>query len=290
VALVRTAADAAGIDWAAVLADAQNGITADHEVDLGGVWSSALSAAQYHVPGSWHQISLLYNGMGDASGNFVAFSSGPLGTRPGPTTLIVTPDTRWPAGGDRSTQGANSALPLPAGQYIANRTGEDFFDGSNPWGSSQYESRRWWSIRENSGVGTYSLIDVDEINMLAAEAQLALGNGAAAMTLVNASRTQHGLAPFTDPALTAPDCVPVLPTGACGTLREAMKYEKRMETQLTGYMTWFLDSRRWGDLPQGTALEWPVPNGEMDTRNQAFYDMPYPGSVGKTAGIGTYGY
>ncbi|MBX3174609.1 MAG: hypothetical protein KF709_09370 [Gemmatimonadaceae bacterium] len=280
----------ATIDWALVLADATNGITADHQIALGGTWSSAMDAGQYHVPGSWHQISLMYNGMADNSGNFVAFSAVPLLSRPGPTTLVVTPDTRWPAGATRAAQQANSSLPLPAGQYIANRQGEDFFDGTNPWGSSQYESRRWWSIRDNGGVGIYSFIDVDEINMIAAEANLALGNGPAAMTLVNNSRTQHGLAAFADPAGTAPDCVPTLPTGACGNLREAMKYEKRMETQLTGYMAWFLDSRRWGDLVQGTVLEWPVPNAEMDTRNQAFYDMPYPGATGKTAGVGTYGY
>jgi hypothetical protein len=63
-----------------------------------------------------------------------------------------------------------------------------------------------------------------------------------------------------------------------------MKWEKRMETAFTGYAQWYLDSRGWGDLAEGTALEWPVPYQEMDARNQAFY----PSSSG--AARGTYGF
>lgn len=292
--VARTPAERAAIDWVAVAADAAAGISADHNIDIGANWGSALNASTYNIPGNWHQISLLYQGMADNSGAYVAFSAGPLLARPGATTLVQTPDTRWPAGADRTAQRANSALPLPAGQYIQNRDpGDDFFDQANPWGSSMYDNRRWWAIQNNNGVGTMAFIDVDEIHMLRAEAlirQGGAGNLTAAMNLVNASRTQHGLAAFTDPNGTAPDCVPTLPNGSCGTLLEAMKYEKRMETQFTGFMQWFLDSRGWGDLVQGTALEWPVPYQEMDTRNKPFYDMPYPGAVGKTAAVGTYGY
>jgi hypothetical protein len=292
--VARTPAERAAIDWVAVAADAAAGISADHNIDIGANWGSALNASTYNIPGNWHQISLLYQGMADNSGAYVAFSAGPLLARPGATTLVQTPDTRWPAGADRNAQRANSALPLPAGQYIQNRDpGDDFFDQANPWGSSMYDNRRWWAIQNNNGVGTMAFIDVDEIHMLRAEAlirQGGAGNLTAAMNLVNASRTQHGLAAFTDPNGMAPDCVPTLPNGSCGTLLEAMKYEKRMETQFTGFMQWFLDSRGWGDLVQGTALEWPVPYQEMDTRNKPFYDMPYPGAVGKTAAVGTYGY
>lgn len=294
--VARNPAERAAVDWAQVAADAAAGITADHIIQLNPTtgWSSALNASTYNIPGNWHQLSLLYSGMADASGAFVAFSAVPLANRPGSTTLVQTPDTRWPSGATRAAQFANSTLPLPAGQYISNRNpGDDFFDAANPWGSSQYDNRRWWSIQSNNGVGPMAFIDADEIGMLRAEALIRLGgagNLATAMAVVNASRTAHGLAAFTVATGTAPDCVPVLPTGACGTLLEAMKYEKRMETQLTGYMQWFLDSRGWGDLVQGTVLEWPVPNQEMDTRNKPFYDMPYPGSTGKTAAVGTYGY
>jgi hypothetical protein len=84
---------------------------------------------------------------------------------------------------------------------------------------------------------------------------------------------------------TAGNCVPRLPTGTCGSLLEAMKYEKRMETMFTGYMVWYTDSRGWGDLPQNTAIEWPVPYQEMQARLQPYYN----GERKQTA-ASTYGF
>jgi hypothetical protein len=54
-------------------------------------------------------------------------------------------------------------------------------------------------------------------------------------------------------------------------------------------MQWFVDARGWGDLVQGTALHWPVPFQEMDTRNKPFYNMPGTGTL-PGAPIGTYGF
>ena len=83
--------------------------------------------------------------------------------------------------------------------------------------------------------------------------------------------------------------MPRVPSGnslVCGTLFEAMKWEKRMETIFTGYAQWFIDSRGWGDLPAGTSTQWPVPYQEMDARRQAFYNSQ-PTWV---AGTSTYGF
>ena len=60
--------------------------------------------------------------------------------------------------------------------------------------------------------------------------------------------------------------------GTCGSLLEAMKYEKRMETAYTGYIQWLVDSRGWGDLPVNTIIEWPVPFQEMQARQQPYYN------------------
>ena len=84
-------------------------------------------------------------------------------------------------------------------------------------------------------------------------------------------------------------CVPRTPTGPdhaleCGTLFEAMKWEKRLETAWTGYAQWFIDARGWGDLAEGTTYMWPVPYQEMDARRQDFYN-----SIWQT-GPGTYGF
>jgi hypothetical protein len=65
---------------------------------------------------------------------------------------------------------------------------------------------------------------------------------------------------------------PAFTTTACGNIFEAMKYEKRLESAFTGYAQWFIDSRGWGDLTEGTVLEWPVPWQELYSRlNQNLY-------------------
>ena len=91
-------------------------------------------------------------------------------------------------------------------------------------------------------------------------------------------------------------CVPKVPqapgfnTVGCGTILEAMKWEKRMETAFACVqLCWFTDSRGWGDLPENTALFWAVPYQEMDARLQPFYSTG-GGLAGSSAPKGTYGF
>jgi hypothetical protein len=90
-------------------------------------------------------------------------------------------------------------------------------------------------------------------------------------------------------------CVPRIPDGTaaykaskCGNVWDALKWEYRMETMYTGYGMWYFAGRGWGDLPQGTALYWPVPYQEMDTRRQVFYSSGGVGGTG-SAPNGNYG-
>ena len=298
-AIARTPAQRAAVDWVAVAADAAAGITANHVISLNGAtgWTSGVDASTFQTSASWHQISMIYSGMADTSGAYQAFIAQPMASRDGMAVLVRTPDTRWPSGATRALQNANTTLPLAAGKYISNRaSGGDQPDNSNPWGTSQYDHRRYYTIQTAAGIGPMAFITYAEIAMLRAEALLAPGaqnNPATAMALVNTQRATAGLPPFATPGSLAPGttgCVPRLPDNTCGTLREAMKYEKRMETQLTGYMQWFLDSRGWGDLPLGTSLHWPVPYQEMDARNLPFYNMPFPGAAGANLGAGPSSY
>ena len=131
--------------------------------------------------------------------------------------------------------------------------------------------------------------------MLAAEGYIRTGNIAAAQALINKTRTKNGLAAInvtsaTQPIGSLPNCVPRVPQApnftstACGTIFEAMKYEKRMETAFTGYLVWFTDNRGWGDLLEGTTVEWPVPYQEMQARQSGYYNGT------NRAARGTYGF
>ena len=55
------------------------------------------------------------------------------------------------------------------------------------------------------------------------------------------------------------------------------------------YVSHWFSGRGWGDLPEGTAVHWPVPYQEMDTRRKPFYPL---GGVGRdgAAARGNYGF
>ena len=295
--VARTPAERAAVDWAAVISDATNGITADFTVAYGGGsgWSAGYDTNQMYVTGGWHAMPLFYYGMADVSGGYDAWLATPRDARK--SFVVVTPDKRWPQGATRALQQAEapSSVAIPAGRFVRNRpTGEDV--PIVGWGDSFYDHRRYGTGYLASVSGNYVEMSKAEIDMLAAEGYIRAGNLAAAAALIDVSRIKNGLASVGVPASataaisTAADCVPRVPQGpsftssACGNILEAMKYEKRMETAFTGYMIWFADSRGWGDLVEGTALEWPVPYQEMQARYQ-----PYHNGTNRAA-KGTYGF
>lgn len=303
--LARDGTERAAVDWTSVIADATNGISANVVLQMGGSWSCAFDCSQMYVTGGWHEFPLPILGMADTSGAYKTYITTAVGGRDGASVLIRTPDARFPAGATRAAQQAAapvSGTALPAGIYIGNRASGDDFPGDG-WGSSQYDHRRWLNIRAASGTGPMVVFAKAENDMLAAEGYIRKGDLASAATLINASRTLHGLPAINTPAsatasvtgsFSAQGCVPQVPNAtssnvACGSILEAMKWEKRMETAYTGFMSWYLDARGWNDLPEFTAQQWPIPNKEMDSRLEAFYNMG--GSGGKFAAPkGTYGF
>jgi hypothetical protein len=295
--LPRTPAGRAAVNWTAVIADATNGITADHapQMDPSVGWRAQYDAQQMYAAPSWHQLPLWYYGMADTSGGYDAWLALPRDSR-APFT-VRTPDTRWPAGATNVAQLADaiSEIEVPPGRYIRNSNGQDVPPGTG-WGFSVYQHRRYGRTRANQNVGPYTDMSATEVSMLAAEGYLRAGQVAQAIPLINASRVRNGLPPIpagtsaTQPIGTLPNCVPRVPqppnftSTACGTVFEAMKYEKRMETAFTGYMIWFTDNRGWGDMVATTPLEWPVPYQEMQARLQPFYNGT------NVAPLGTYGF
>ncbi len=281
----RTPAEAAAINWAAVIADGTTGITADFTQDVGGTtgWSGGYHTIQSYVASTWAWAPMYYYGMADVSGRYSTWLSQPRDSRT--QFLVVTPDTRWPQGATRAVQQAEAGpatVQLPAGRYMRNRqTGDD--PPATGWGESMYDHRRWGGIRQNANTGTLVEMDVDESRLYAAEGYIRTGQFALAAPLINQSRTANGLPAVgvvdgTSPVAGGASCVPQVPQGpsftsaACGNMWEAMKYEMRMESAWTGYMAWFRHHRRWGDMIDGTPLQWPVPYQEMQARAQGFYN------------------
>ena len=287
--VARTELARRAVAWPLVIADAAAGITADHNITVGGTtgWAFGFDAGQMYVTGGWHAFPMAFAGMADSSGAYQTwFNTVPTSSRR--AFLVLTADQRWATGGTRAAQQASTPTNSIAPRYIRNRpTGEDVVAASS--GESFYDHRRYGATNVSTTGGPYTDMSKTEIDMLAAEGHLYAGNRALAEPLISISRVRNGLPSVVGvgagvvPGGNA--CVPKLRSGACGTLLDALKYEKRMETAFTGFMVWFTDSRGWGDLPTNTAVEWPVPYQEMQARQQAYYN-----GTNTFRGSSTYGF
>lgn len=266
----RTPAERAAVDWAAVLADVDAGITTDfalHMDYINGWHNDVLGYGTY--PG-WSQLGFFIYGMADQSGSYQRWDGADLvgwqagGGRKdvvldGRPVLIVTPDLRFPRG---STVEAQRLAP---GRYF--RITAEGGETGGTWARPDRGTWRWsWykHVRgEDYWSGTAYLqpeIRLSEMRLLKAEALYHLGDRAGAAALVNETRVAAGLS-STDAAGTNASCVPRLPDGRCGGLLEMLKWEKRMENTFRGPLgnLWFFDGRGWGDLWRGTFLHLPVP-------------------------------
>ena len=315
--VARTPAERAAVDWTAVIADAQNGITANHDNitnTVSGPFNGVVD--QVYSYGTWHQMSPFIIGMADTSGAFASWIAKPLAARGADGSFfMVTPDQRWPQGTSRVAQQTDFALAQcnAAAQvckrYFVNRPTANDPPSSPTWGLSNYDHARWWSWRTagdggSARNGKLVFMTLAEINLLEAEGQIRKGNFAAAAVLINKTRVQNGALPpivaldNTTPVDGANACVPKVPvapsfnTLACGTMMEALKWEKRNETAYTGFIQWFMDGRGWGDLPEGTPLEWAPPYQDLQARGRTgaqIYSLG-GGNLPFSAVKGTYGY
>jgi len=305
----RTPAERATADWAAIMADADAGITADFTISMNPTagWDVVWPAQAFATgTANWHQMSQFWMGMADSSGGYDAWLTLAPGLRA--PFLVVTRDLRFPQG---ATRGAQNADTLRAGYktfagfpYWRNRpSGED--QPGQPLQISMYDFYKTRAFQTAGRIGNYPIMTRAEMRLLVAEGNIRTGNVALAAVRIDSSRTIKGglpsVAAFTDTLTPVPggvSCVPRVPdavavAGAfkaakCGNLWDALKWEYRLETAYSGYGMWYFAARGWGDLPEGTAMYWPVPYQEMDARRQTFYSAGGVGGTGSSP-RGNYG-
>lgn len=315
--VARTPAERAAVNWDLVIADAQGGLTADHNNITSTTAGPTRSwRNQYETFGLWHQMPPAIIGMADTSGAYAAWIAAPIANRGnGNVSLtIVTPDLRFPQGATRAAQQADFAMTscqtaaTVCKRYFVNRPALNDQNSGSGFGWSNYDFVRFhsWKIAGDAGQGQNGatlFFAKAEVDLLQAEGLYRKGNYAGAAALVNITRVKNGL-----PAITAFDattpvpggsaCVPRVPNGSatqCGNLMEAIKWEKRIETAYVAFTPWYFDSRGWGDLAEGTALFFAVPYQDLQARGtapSALYGVgPGAGNApNSAAGKSTYGW
>jgi len=246
------------VDWASVVADAQNGMTVDYYVNAQSGAGIALGwRTQYDAFDTWHQVPAFIIGMADTSSSYAQWIGKSVTARGDGNVgfFMDTPDLRFPQGHTRAAQQADQLLDdcgaKSGGQgckrYFYNRpTANDVFSGQG-WGWSNYGFIRFhsWVVRGDAGtarIGKTMLMTKAELDLLQAEGlYMQGGNDAAVATLINKTRTRgmDTLQGFVCPtggcarggglpavlalrtsAATgvAPTCVPKVPTGPTGPL------------------------------------------------------------------------
>jgi hypothetical protein len=296
--VARSPAELSAIDWSAIIADAENGLSEDLIVQGGAATGWNLTGAVTALDGSV-QMSPFIWGFADVSGGYDAWIARPLDERS--DFLLVTPDLRWPTG---QTRDAQTAASVPTGAYTTTPYISHWpssFPGA-AWGVSQYYYSRYGYLRRAGFVGSQPDFLRTELDLLAAEGYLRTNRIPEAAAKIDRSRVLHGglpalagrIANASDHVPGGANCVPRVPqppsytTIACGTILEALKYEKRIELAFLPMGYWYFDARRWGDLVENTPLEYPVPALELDARNLPHYNLG--GGGPSSARRGTYGF
>lgn len=277
--VARTPAEREAVDWAKVVADVDAGITSTFSITMDdNVWTN-VNTYYHSFYGAWNQVNMLVLGMADTSGAYQSWIGTPIGTRQ-PFNL-ATPDTRWPSATTVGAQGSIYVYRGNGGSWVRSDRGT--------WRWSNYRDERYQAFYDAGFIGPYPVITLGEMELLKAEGLIRLGRVAEALPIINKYRAMGGLPAATATGTSGASCVPRLPNGQCGSLLEALKYEKRIAIANTVYGGWFFDSRGWGDLAQGTLLSYPVPAREQEVRGKTPYNTG--GASGNAvAPVGTYGY
>ena len=140
---------------------------------------------------------------------------------------------------------------------------------------------RWsWYYFLRSGVndtyyiGPQPTMTKVEMDLLSAEALIRLNRASEAVPLINITRQANGELPGVTTAgpPEGDECVPrKVASGACGSLWDALMYEKNLEmTGIEGAVSWW-DARGWGTLQEGTPVQLPVPGEELENLGLPVY-------------------
>lgn len=296
----RTPEERAAVDWARVRDHALEGLDFDFgpEGEAPAVMRSLFIQRVYLNinNGQIYRVGPRVLGMADVSGNFHEWLSQDLDFRE--AFNIDSPDIR--AQGPLDEEGEPTA-----GAYWTRNT----FTIHNPDRGSYLGSFYIHNRRTLQGLGTLNsglmpLLTADENRLYLAEAYIHLDQPQLAADLINETRMRpqmiggtggaivdQGLDPVTADGVPQSDtCVPrayfgAAPVGGpCGTLTDALVYERAMELMDMDPMRAWMDFRGFGFLPEGQLVQMPVPGRYLVSMALPIYTFGGIGGEGSAPG------
>jgi hypothetical protein len=274
----RTPQERAAVNWQKVITHTASGLTYDFGPTLQAtpsITSSYYARLQGNQSGDNLRPHYDVIGQADTSGAYQAWVALPLEQRN--RFDIRTPDRR-----------ITGTTATAAGAYFRYRTDNSGFDVAR--GTYNFSAYQWYRNAGSSNTGQARLLTVDENNLLRAEAFLRTNNPVEAARLINISRTRTvriGTASFPGlPAVTeqgvpqSTGCVPRTKAGACGTLMDALMYERGIELMAADPYRGWMDRRGFGLLPKGTILHMPIPARYLVSMGLELYSFGGVGNSG----------
>lgn len=267
----RTRAERAAVNWTEVIRRIDAGVQADfaplaQQDILWDDWKRLIARVRTGPPSDFGRPSYWVLGPADSSQGFVNYVNTPLATR-----VAFQIRTK-----DRRIQGAGG--PTVAGKYVGYNANNIFQVARGSYRFSHYYFRRYGTGNTWQS-GPQAALTVAEMDLLKAEALIRLNRAAEAVPLINKTRVANGeLSPVTVAGpIDEPGCVPRKQNGQCGSLWDALRYERGIELLgLDGVIAYF-DARGWQTLPENSLLQFPVPGRELGTLQLELYTFGGPG-------------
>ena len=271
----RTPAERAAVNWPAVIARVDAGITTNFapvgQPDiLWDDWKRLVARVrQASRPSDFGRPSYWLIGPADSTQGWVNWVAMPVANRRG-----FQMRTR-----DRRIQGAGG--PATPGSYVGFNQNDIFAASRGTYRFSWYYFHRY-GTGDTWQNGALPAMLTSEMQLLKAEGLMRGGQSALALPIINATRTTNGQLPAVtiDGPPPGAGCVPRQMDGDCGSLWDALRYEKGIEgIGVSGVIAYF-DARGWGTLPQASLLHLPVPGRELAILRRDLYTYGGPGGNG----------
>lgn len=270
----RTREERAAVDWNEVIRRIDAGITTDFapiaQPDiLWDDWKRLIARVRSGPPSDFGRPSYWLLGPADSTNGFINWVNTPLQDRL-PFQLQTT-DKRIQATGD----------PDAPGSYVGYNKANIGSASRGTWRYSWYYFHRF-GTGDSWQSGPEPALTVTEMDLLKAEALIRLNRADEAVPLINKTRVANGGLPevTVDGPPDEQGCVPRKLSGACGSLWDALRYEKRIEGLGVSGVVAFFDARGWQTLPVNTFVHLPVPGRELQTMQLPLYTFGGPGGEG----------
>ena len=270
----RTRAERASVNWAQVIQRVDAGIRTDfapvaQKEILWDDWKRLVARLRtVGRPSDFGRPSNHVVGPADSTNGYVSYLATPVANR-----VAFQIRTR-----DRRIHAASG--PTAPGKYVGYNRNDIFAIARGSYRYSHY-----YYLRNGTGDswenGPQLAVTVTEMNLLKAEALIRLNRAAEAVPLINLTRVANGeLPPVTiDGPPDTPGCIPRKQNGACGSLWDALRYEKRIETLGNDGVTAYFDARGWQTLSANTFVQLPIPGRELAVLQRTLYSYGGPGGL-----------